>query len=415
MLELQKLHEKTYNLITLVLYQRVTKNSAAADKVANYCLIQLLHKKKLLDKVICLRHTLGDDFEGLKIVSIGRSPIFFLANKLFRLAKRIIGNFGGRYYLEMIFDRLAWYHINKKKTKLIYATKPAIPYTFKKCHAHQIKTILRTPIAHPLYNYFLVRNEEQKFGLKNQGSYSSIKRANKITKCLHSAHRILVNNVTSEPEFLLKTYLPYFEPDAIIPYRQVYVKPATRTDSIVALEKNIPRFVQVAHLNLIKGTPYLLEAWKLFQESYPNRAELLLVGALDKNLRKALSIKGLDKLANVKMVGFQKNPFAKYQNASAFILSSLSEGGPATLLEALGAGVPVITSKNSGLSNVVEDGINGFTYEFNDIKRLSELFLWFVENQERLPKMRENAIHSAETFGCDHYQDEIWPIIKDLL
>lgn len=409
--------QKIAPLVTLILYHGITKNSSSADEITHYSLIKLLYEKKVLDKVVCLKHDLADEFDGLKIESIGRNPLYLLINKLFRGTKRIFSNFQSRYYLEVVFDHLAWQAIRRPRTTLIYSSKPALPFTFEKCKTHKINVILRASVAHPLYNYYIVKNEEQKYGLKSSGSYSNIRRANRLTKCFHLANKVMVNTIASEKEYLAKTFLPCFSSDKIIPYRQLFItKGIHRENTVISNSgENVIRFIHVAHMNLIKGTHYLLEAWKIFQENTEQKVELLLIGSVDANLKKLLNRKKLDEIPNAKFLGYQKNPFAKFQNATAFVSSSLSDLGPATILEALSHGIPVIASENCGLSNIVENGHNGFSYQFNDVKRLAELFSWFTQNQEKMAELRIRAKETAQNFSRDRYEKEIWPIIKEQL
>lgn len=404
-------------MITLILYHGITKNSSSADEITHYYLIKLLYEKKVLDKVVCLKHDLANEFDGLKIVSISRNPLYLLINKLFRVTKKIFSNFQSRYYLEVIFDHLAWQVISRPRTTLVYSSKPALPFTFEKCKTHKINVILRASVAHPLYNYYIVKNEEQKYGLRSSGSYSNIRRANRLTKCFHLANKVMVNTVGSEKEYLSKTFLPCFAPDKIIPYRQLFVTEDIHHEKTVISDsdENVISFIHVAHMNLIKGTHYLLEAWKTFQESTEQRAELLLIGSVDSNLKNLLRRKKLYQIPNAKFLGFQKNPFAKFQNATAFVSSSLSDLGPATILEALSHGIPVITSENCGLSNIIENEHNGFSYQFNDVQRLAGLFSWFTQNQEKMTELRIKAKETAQKFSRDRYEKEIWPIIKEQL
>ncbi len=69
---------------------------------------------------------------------------------------------------------------------------------------------------------------------------------------------------------------------------------------------------------------------------------------------------GLSK--NVKIYGpMRQDKLVKFYNkSSAFALLSFEEGMPKTLLEALACGLPAVVSNNSGMKDVVVDGVNGF-------------------------------------------------------
>lgn len=50
---------------------------------------------------------------------------------------------------------------------------------------------------------------------------------------------------------------------------------------------------------------------------------------------------------------------AVYSRHDVFVFPSLMEGMPLSLLEAMAAGMPLVTTHNSGMADVVEDGFNG--------------------------------------------------------
>ncbi len=61
-----------------------------------------------------------------------------------------------------------------------------------------------------------------------------------------------------------------------------------------------------------------------------------------------------------------------YQYADIFVLTSLSEGMPSVILEAMGCGLPVIASDVGGNNEIVWEGENGFLIEGDDIETLAQ-------------------------------------------
>jgi glycosyltransferase involved in cell wall biosynthesis len=57
--------------------------------------------------------------------------------------------------------------------------------------------------------------------------------------------------------------------------------------------------------------------------------------------------------------------------ADVFVLPSRSEGRPNAVIEALAAGLPVISSDLPGVEGLVEDGVNGWRVQAEDVAALA--------------------------------------------
>ncbi len=57
--------------------------------------------------------------------------------------------------------------------------------------------------------------------------------------------------------------------------------------------------------------------------------------------------------------GWRADMPAVYAGLDIVALSSLNEGTPMTLLEAMAAGKPVVATDVGGVRDIVEDGVNG--------------------------------------------------------
>lgn len=73
----------------------------------------------------------------------------------------------------------------------------------------------------------------------------------------------------------------------------------------------------------------------------------------------------------IKLTGFVADTSALYQAMDVFALSSLREGLPNVVLEAMAFGVPVVATRIAGLPNIIEDGTNGFLIESGNQEELT--------------------------------------------
>jgi glycosyltransferase involved in cell wall biosynthesis len=131
-----------------------------------------------------------------------------------------------------------------------------------------------------------------------------------------------------------------------------------------------------------KNLTRLLDAFALYRASAkcaPGSAtwDLVLLG--DGALRKSLEaqISASDLRGGVHMPGFKQYPDlpAYYALAGAFVHASTTEQWGLVVNEAMASGLPVLVSDRCGCaSDLVQAGVNGFTFDPLDLKALAELF-----------------------------------------
>lgn len=104
---------------------------------------------------------------------------------------------------------------------------------------------------------------------------------------------------------------------------------------------------------------------------------LLLVG--DGTDRERLEQRARDAgvARDVFFLGYQKDVASLYAIADAVVLTSVNEGTPVTIIEALGAARPIVATDVGGVPDVVRDGIDGFLVDVGDTEgmaaRLAEI------------------------------------------
>jgi glycosyltransferase involved in cell wall biosynthesis len=75
---------------------------------------------------------------------------------------------------------------------------------------------------------------------------------------------------------------------------------------------------------------------------------------------------------HVSMPGFNQNPYAYMASADVFAMSSISEGLPGALIEALACGAPIVsTDCKSGPKEILADGKFGLLVPVGDIEALA--------------------------------------------
>lgn len=123
------------------------------------------------------------------------------------------------------------------------------------------------------------------------------------------------------------------------------------------------RFITAGRLSAVKNQQMMLRAFGAFL-SKCHEAKLLILGRgeEEENL-KALSEK-LGIRERVEFVGYVANVEEHLVNADVFLLSSHYEAQPLSILEAMAAGLPVISTDVGGVSDIVTD--NGILIPADD-------------------------------------------------
>ena len=173
------------------------------------------------------------------------------------------------------------------------------------------------------------------------------------------------------------------------------------------------RILYVGTLSVRKGILYLLE---VFDQLNLDNSELLLIGNIDKELQISLKkFKTNNKIQILKSVAQNKlNHF--YNDSDLFILNSIEDGFGMVVSQAMACGLPVITTKNTGASEIIDDGINGFIIPIRDQKSLREKILFFYNNPNICNDMGEKAhLKATKYFSWEMYGQKAISIYQDLL
>ena len=131
--------------------------------------------------------------------------------------------------------------------------------------------------------------------------------------------------------------------------------------------------ISTGRLSLRKGTPYMLEAFRLIRQRHPS-ARFLLTSEVETN---ALPV--LEKYRDLPIEWSPNLPHPqlaeRLRRADVFVLTSLEEGFVQTVAEAMACGLPVVVTPNTGTNDLVTPGENGEIVPIRDVSATAEAIL----------------------------------------
>lgn len=144
--------------------------------------------------------------------------------------------------------------------------------------------------------------------------------------------------------------------------------------------KKGPLILNIGRLVVEKDQKNLIQAAAIVIRHYRD-AIFAIVG--DGYLKDELLnlIKSLGIQDHVRLLGYRADIADFLDAADLFVLSSISEGLPISLLQAMGAGKAVISTRIGGVEDVITDGENGLLVPINDPQALAEAIISILDNQ----------------------------------
>ncbi len=135
-------------------------------------------------------------------------------------------------------------------------------------------------------------------------------------------------------------------------------------------------------LTLIKAVEDLItETPKLRQDI---RLVLIGDGELYPVIKKYIADHSLEN--NIELLGAREDVAQLLHDFDIFVLPSLAEGIPLTILEAMATALPVISTEVGGVPELIENGFQGYLIKPKDIKDLVDKIKLYIDNPELIAK-----------------------------
>ncbi len=223
----------------------------------------------------------------------------------------------------------------------------------------------------------------------------------------HLGHFLAKNLLTKADGCVFQT------PDALSWFPKEFgeksvVIPNVVREDFFSLPREIKPFTITAcgRLTEQKDYPTLLKAFSLVHESFKeSKLKIYGMGEEEKSLKKEAEVLGIKD--SIVFGGHIKDVGSVLSKTQVYVLSSLYEGLPNSLMEALAAGVPSVSTDCpcGGPRMLIENGKNGILVPVGGVEELAEAIKELLRDPQRAEEMGQEARKRAKEYRTE-------PIVK---
>lgn len=158
--------------------------------------------------------------------------------------------------------------------------------------------------------------------------------------------------------------------------------------------------VTAARLAKEKNHILLIKAFARFKRKHP-RYKLKIYGEGQEREQLETFVKLLNLEDSVELPGKTKDLWNKIKSARMFIMTSFVEGMSNSMIEAMCLGLPTISTKVSGATDLIVDNENGILIDINDEDALYKSLCKLAENDDLRIKLGQNGAKLYDKLRVD--------------
>ena len=187
----------------------------------------------------------------------------------------------------------------------------------------------------------------------------------------------------------------------------VVLRPQTERTTSIA-----PKFISIRHLEPLYNIPCILQAYEQVLPLYPE-ATLDILGQGSQRAELEAYVHE-HHLTGVTFVGQVPNDkiYDYLANASIMLSASQADNMPVSLLEAMNAGLLVISSRVGGVPYMIEDGETGLLFESGNANELADKMKWALENPEVINNMIMTTQKEVQKYSWDKVKLQLLKIYE---
>lgn len=177
-------------------------------------------------------------------------------------------------------------------------------------------------------------------------------------------------------------------------------------DPVPDMDDRSNSLIAVNRPDRLKNTEGLLKIWSLIADKAGDW-RLNVIGIEGQYNGLGGKVKDMHLDNSVRCLGFRKDVEDLLLDSRILVMTSISEGMPMAMLEAMGCGVvPVSYRTPFGPSDIITDGVDGVLVDYMDEKQFAEKLLALINDPGRLQRMSAAAVRRSRDFDVDKIAGE---------
>lgn len=190
----------------------------------------------------------------------------------------------------------------------------------------------------------------------------------------------------------------------VLPYGFEEIDPKTH---FVSSRDRIPQLIFGGNVTLRKGIPRLLRAWKRLAAHRTHR--LKLFGGMALSQRFLADYQGMyENIPRVPRTVLQD----EMRHSKALVMPSIADGFGLIVSEALSVGTPVVVSNNTGSAEMIQDGLHGFRYDYDDDEAFCTALEKMLSGSYDADAMSAACLELARSYTWADYRGQFSELVR---
>ena len=218
---------------------------------------------------------------------------------------------------------------------------------------------------------------------------------------------------------ILLSRLFYPDISKYVPEERVFFCPnGVSVPSMERVPGDAPRLLFLSNIIRSKGVTVLIDACRLLKERGVDfRCSLVGTPSADypgNSLQAEICEKGLADFIRFEGPSFGDAKWDAFSKADVFVHPTLNDTFPLVILEAMGSGLPVITTAEGAIPEMVRDGVDGMICPKNDPVAMADALQGLLTNSPLRVRMGESGkARYREMYTQERFMKRFVDILKD--